>query len=110
MDPQVQTLALQLADTAARNTAASVFDRIAILRKTKKNEETINELEQIVNDLLSDKNELTLIAQAYEQELVEVQRLSALRDVTFLEVAQDPDSYERLVNMQAQRAASESGE
>jgi hypothetical protein len=200
MDPQVEALALQLTDTAARNTAASIFGRIGVLKKTKKEQETINELEEMVTDLLSDKNELMLIARAYEEELIaqkisegdieyiatqfvpvlrkfvesaaaredqdvdearriidlvqpllsvemvtvlqligfnfrkaiggpltdlvsrlilsktqinsgeflEVQRISALRDNAFLEIARDPEAYERLVKMQAERATSES--
>lgn len=200
MDPNVETLAFQLANTAARNTAGSIIGRIAVIKKTRKEHETIAELEEIVNDLLSDKNELLLIAQAYEQELVaqkisegdieyistkfvpllrkfvesaaasegqdvaeaqriidlvqpllsvemvtvlqligfnfrkaigepltelvsrlilsktqidsgqllEVQRLSALRDSTFLDIARDSEAYDRLVKMQEQRAAPDS--
>jgi len=40
-------------------------------------------------------------------QFLEVQRVSALRDNTFLEIAKDPDAYERLIKMQAQRATSE---
>lgn len=42
----------------------------------KKDPETIAELEEIINGLLSDKSELVRIAQAYEEELV-AQRISA---------------------------------
>jgi hypothetical protein len=200
MDPQLETLTVQLANTAARNTAASIIDRIIVAKRTKKANETIAELEEIVNDLLSDKNDLYLIAQAYEQELIaqrisasdieytsnrlvpllrkfmesaatsesqdsseaqriidliqpllsvemvtvlqlvgfnfrkaiggpltelisrlilsraqmdpsqllEIQRLGAARDSTFLEIARDPEAYDRLVKMQGQRAASDS--
>jgi hypothetical protein len=76
MDPQLQALALQLADTAVRNTAGSIADRITAAKARKKDQETIAELEEIVNGLLSDKSELVRIAQAYEQELV-AQRISA---------------------------------
>ncbi len=75
MDPQLQTLAAQLADTAIRNTAGSIADRIAAAKARKKDQETIAELEEIVYGLLSDKSELVQIAQAYEQELV-AQRIS----------------------------------
>jgi hypothetical protein len=200
LDPQVEALTLQLANTAARNTAASIVDRITVSKRTKKEQETITELEEIVNGLLSDKSELVLIAQAYEQELIaqrisesdikyistkfvpllrklaesaaasegqdvteaqqiidliqpllsvemvtvlqllgfnfrkavgepltelvsrlilskaqmdasqllEIQRLSTLRDSTFLEIARDPEAYDRLVSMQGQRAAADS--
>jgi hypothetical protein len=196
VDQQLQALTAHLADAAARNTAVSIADRIRVTKARKREQDTIAELEQIVSDLLSDKSELVLIAQAYDQELVaqkiseaqieyistkfvpllrqfieslaasegrdtaaarqvvdlvqpllsvetvtvlqligfnfrraigepltellsrlilsnvqadpslqlEVQRLGAVRDNTFLEIAQDPDAYERLVNMQGQRA------
>ncbi len=198
IDPQVEALALQLANTATRNTAVSIIDRITVSKKTKKAQETVAELEEIINSLLSDKSELFLIAQAYEQEfvaqkisegdikyisekfvpvlrkfaesaansegrdstdtqqmldliqpllsvemvtvlqligfnfrkaigepltellsrlilsksqvdasqLLELQRLSTVRDSTFLEIAQDQESYDRLVNMQGLRADS----
>lgn len=75
MDPQLQTLGVQLADAALRNTAGAVADRIGAARAKKKDAETIAELEEIVNNLISDKAELVRIAQAYEQELV-AQRIS----------------------------------
>jgi hypothetical protein len=75
MDPQLQTLGLQLADTAVRHTAASVGIRISAVKAKKNNQQTIAELEQIVNDLQSDRSELVRIAQAYEDELV-AQRIS----------------------------------
>jgi hypothetical protein len=75
MDPQLQILATQLADTAVRNTAGSIADRVATMKAQKKDKETIAELEEIVNGLLSDKSVLVRIAQAYEQELV-AQRIS----------------------------------
>src|SRR6266704_4201031 len=70
IDTQVEALALQLANTATRNTAVSIIDRITVSKKTKKAQETVAELEEIINSLLSDKSELFLIAQAYEQEFV----------------------------------------
>jgi hypothetical protein len=194
MDQQLEALTLQLANAATRNTVVSIVDRITVAKKSKKEHETIAELEEIVTSLLSDKNELFLIAQAYEQELIaqrisesdikyisdkfvpllrkftesavasegqdateaqriidliqpllsvemvtvlqligfnirkaigepltdlvgrlilskaqidpsqlfEIQRLTAARDSTFLEIARDPEAYNRLVNMQGQ--------
>lgn len=76
MDPQLQMLGIQLAETGVRNTAGTVADRIAAARARKRDQETIAELEEIVNELIADKSELMRIAQAYEQELV-AQRISA---------------------------------
>lgn len=82
MDPQLQTLVLQLADTTIRNTAGSIADRIATVKARKKDQDTIAELEEIISGLLSDKNELVRIAQAFEQELV-AQRISQV-DIEYI--------------------------
>ncbi len=58
LDPQVTQLGLQLGDAAVRNGASVVSDRIRGSKAKKKDQETINELEEIINDLLADKNEL----------------------------------------------------
>lgn len=67
---QLTNLGLQLAASAARNSAAAITDKIAAMRASKSDSDRVAALEQIVSDLLADKNELTRIAQAYQQELV----------------------------------------
>lgn len=76
MDPQIQSLAIQLAEAAVRNTAGAIADRITAARARKRDEETIAELENIINVLISDKSELLRIAQAFEETLV-AQRVSS---------------------------------
>lgn len=76
MDPLLQTLGVQLADAAVRNTAAAIADRIGAAKARRKNDEIIAELEEIISGLVSDKSELVRIAQAYEEELV-AQRITA---------------------------------
>jgi hypothetical protein len=75
MDPELTALGLQLANTAVRNSATAVAERISAARTRKRDQETIAELEEIVNELVADKAELVRIAQAYEEEFV-TQRLS----------------------------------
>lgn len=75
MDPELTALGMQLANTAVRNSASTVAERIGAARTRKRDQETIAELEEIVNELVADKAELVRIAQAYEEELV-TQRLS----------------------------------
>jgi hypothetical protein len=70
VDPETQKLAAQLAETAVRNTATSVADKISVLHARKKDKETIAGLEELVYDLLSDKDELARISSAYKQELI----------------------------------------
>jgi hypothetical protein len=67
---QLTNLGLQLAASAARNSASAITDKISAMRASKSDIDRVAALEQIVSDLLADKNELTRIAQAYQQELV----------------------------------------
>ena len=45
-------------------------DKIRAIKHKQNDKETINALEEIINDLISDKNELVQIAKCYEQEFV----------------------------------------
>ena len=82
IDPGVSEVAAQLADVVARNAASAVTSRISAIRARKLDQETLNELIELVNDLIADKNELIGIATAYEQELV-AQRISDT-DITYI--------------------------
>lgn len=82
MDPELAGLTARLAEVAARNTAASVATRIDTLRTAKQDRNTINELEEIVNDLIGERAEIMGIAQAYEEQLV-AQRISD-EDIDFI--------------------------
>ncbi len=63
-------LGVKLTESAVRNTAGAISDKISSIKAKRDDKQTIRELEDIVNNLLDDKNELVRIAQAYEQELV----------------------------------------
>lgn len=63
MNPEMTQLSLQLANTAVRNSATAVAERISSARTRKRDQETIAELEEIVNELVADKAELVRIAQ-----------------------------------------------
>jgi hypothetical protein len=67
---QIADLGIRLGDTVVRNTASVIADRIQTVKAKKNDKETINELEEIINSLISDKNELIQIAEAYKQEFV----------------------------------------
>lgn len=66
----VAETAVKLADSAVRNTAGIVTDKITKIKAKRDDKQTIRELEDIVNELLEDKSELIRIAKTYEQELV----------------------------------------
>lgn len=71
MDYQIITqLGANLVEATARNSASAISTKIKTSKANKEAKQTINELEEIIYDLLSDKAEIQGIAQAYEQELV----------------------------------------
>lgn len=82
MEQALQALAAQLTDTAVRHTASGIADRIRTAKARKQDRETIAELEDIISDLIADKNELVQVAQAFQNELV-AQRISA-DDIQYL--------------------------
>lgn len=69
-DPIIIQTAANLAEIAARNGASIIFDKIKKAKANKDTQKTINELEEIINDLITDKNQIQMIAQSYEQELI----------------------------------------
>lgn len=70
LTPQLANLGVQLAASAARNTASAIADKVSAMRATQSSNDQVASLEQIVSDLIADKNELTRIAQAYQHELI----------------------------------------
>ena len=80
--PEVVELGLRLAETLARNTATAIDDKVRALLAARKNDQIIAGLQEIISDLVSDKSEVTRIAQAYQEELV-AQRLTD-QDVQYI--------------------------
>ena len=70
MEDPITALAKQLAAVVISNTATIVADRVKAARASKDKDNTIAALEEIINEVVSEKSELTRIAQAYEQEFV----------------------------------------
>ncbi len=69
MDPVLQQAGVDLAALAAKNTAPSIFDRVRAARARREKDETLSELEAIVNDLIADKLELQRLAEVYREAL-----------------------------------------
>lgn len=70
MDPVVAELISQLSTITARNLTATVSERVKVIRASKKNEQIISSLDDIINELLDDKAQLTRVAQALRDQLV----------------------------------------
>ncbi|MEV7757878.1 hypothetical protein AB0O16_07365 [Microbacterium sp. NPDC089180] len=76
MPQELIDLGLRLTETATRNTASAIASRIGAAKASGRKDEAIAALEDIVSELVADKQELTRVAQAYQSELV-AQRLSS---------------------------------
>ncbi|CAM3830515.1 hypothetical protein [Avibacterium endocarditidis] len=70
MEQQLIDLGIKLSEALAKNTALAISTKIKAIKAKKNDKETINELEEIIQELISDKNELLQISQAYQQELI----------------------------------------
>lgn len=82
IDKQVAELGTKLAEVLVRNTASAISTRVQAAKAKKNDKETIQELEEIISGLISDKNELVQVAQAYKQEFVAQQIAS--KDIKYI--------------------------
>lgn len=60
-------LAARLKEIGTKNTVQTIYNKINLAKQKNNDKETINTLDEIINDLIADKNELLQIAAAYEQ-------------------------------------------
>lgn len=69
MESELLALGAELAGIAAKNGASAIQSRIKTIRTSKELDKRSSEYEEIINELLDEKSELTRIATAYKQEL-----------------------------------------
>ena len=75
MDPILGKLLADFASIAARNTASSISTRVSSIRAKKQDAQTANELCEIINDLVSDREQLLGISRGLEEQFT-AQRIS----------------------------------
>ncbi len=73
LPPEVLQVGVNLTESMARNGAAMIMNKVRAARESGRQEESIAALEEIINDLLADKQELVSIAQSYKAELISQQ-------------------------------------
>ena len=61
---------VSLKEVSTRNTAQTIYSKINLVKQKNNDKESTNVLEEIINDLITDKNELIRIANSYEQEVI----------------------------------------
>lgn len=82
VDPTLADLGVQLANVGVRTSVAGVLDRIRTAKAKRQDQDTINVLEEIINELLADRSELVQIARGYEQ-VLEAQQISD-EEITYI--------------------------
>lgn len=69
-DPTIMQMSANLAEVAAKNTASAVFGKIKSFKANIDKDATISGMQQLIHELLDEKQELELIAKSYQEELV----------------------------------------
>ena len=82
MDPVVMQLIANLNEATARQSAAAISTRVSAITKQRDDKKAISELEGIIHDLVSSRDEVILIAQGLKNELV-AQQLSD-KDISYI--------------------------
>lgn len=67
---EITDLGVRLSEAALRNGASSVIDKLKAIRTSHKEKEQVQQLEEIIYDLIDDKNDLREIAEAYKAKFV----------------------------------------
>lgn len=69
-NPEVMKASMELGKFLLQNTSQTIMDKKKLAKTRGSNEETINNLEEIINTLISEKNQLIEIGQVYDEHLV----------------------------------------
>ncbi|HHB0783864.1 hypothetical protein A5806_000563 [Enterococcus faecium] len=70
MDPNIVDLSIRLAEAGAKNTATSISSTIKALKADRDKAKTIAGMNDLIYELLDEKQEIEGIAKSYEEELV----------------------------------------
>ncbi len=70
MTPEVINISTELAKLIGKKSVEAIFDKVKAVKQKGSKDEIINNLEEIINELISDKNQLIQISQAYEERLI----------------------------------------
>lgn len=82
LDPNLAKVGIDLGTLAAKNSAHAIMDKIRAIKTSSDKGKVIGSLEEIINDLISDKNQLIQLVQSYEERLI-LQKISD-EDIDFI--------------------------
>lgn len=75
MDPQLVELSARLTEVALKTTATSISSKLKAVKQSRDDKKIIAEMNDMIYDLLDDKQELESIAKSYQEEFI-AQKLS----------------------------------
>ena len=104
VDPEYVELGVRLAEVAAQNTASAINNKVRAFKQGRDDKKTIAEMNQLIYELLEEKQEVESIAKVYQEELVG-QKLSE-DDLNFISDTVIPVALEFMEKV----AASQSGD
>lgn len=73
MDPVIESLLMSIAPILTKNTAAVIADRVKAAKAKSDKEQSIQELSDLINELISENADLRTATQAFQQQLVSQQ-------------------------------------
>lgn len=81
-NPELMQASVQLGKYIGQQSTMGIRDRLRVSKESKSDKENINVLEEIIQELLAEKNQLIQIAQVYDEQMV-AQKISE-EDVEYI--------------------------
>lgn len=69
-NPELMQASVQLGKYIGQQSTMAIRDRLKVSKESKSDKENINVLEEIIQELLAEKNQLIQIAQVYDEQMV----------------------------------------
>ncbi|WP_160045676.1 hypothetical protein [Paenibacillus sp. USDA918EY] len=82
MEEELVKAGIELGSSIAKSSVQSIMAKIKTAKASGDKDKTISNLEEIINELISDRNRLVQLAQSYEEELI-TQRISD-KDIDYI--------------------------
>lgn len=70
LNPELLKLSTDLTQLIGRNSVQAIMDKIKLARTRENKDDAISNLEEIITELIAEKNQLIQIAQAYDEQLI----------------------------------------
>lgn len=82
VSPEMIKVTSEFASHVGKRSVEAIFDKIRAVKKKGNQDEVISNLEEIISELIAEKNQLIQITQAYEEQLI-TQKMSE-KDIDYI--------------------------